>query len=58
VENGFGWFKQIGSLRQVKLRDLEKVGWLFVFSCAADNLLWLLRLIAQQQQAGLGAQPT
>ena len=25
------------SLRQVKLRGLEKVDWLFVFSCAAHN---------------------
>ncbi len=35
VEKGFGWLKQTGPLRQVKLRGLEKVDWLFVFSCAA-----------------------
>jgi len=37
VEKGFGWLKQTGPLRQVKLRGLEKVDWLFVFSCAAHN---------------------
>jgi hypothetical protein len=31
--------KQTGPLRQVKLRGLEKVDWLFVFSCAAHNLI-------------------
>jgi hypothetical protein len=44
---GPGWLKQTGPLRQVKLRGLEKVGWLFVFSCAAHNLLRLPRLMAQ-----------
>lgn len=42
-----GWLKQTGPLRQVKLRGLEKVDWLFVFSCAAHNLLRLPRLMAQ-----------
>jgi transposase len=49
IEKGFGWLKQTGPLRQVKLRGLEKVDWLFVFSCAAYNLIRLPRLIAQQQ---------
>jgi transposase len=48
VEKGFAWLKQTGPLRQVKLRGLEKVDWLFVFSCAAHNLLRLPRLIAQR----------
>ena len=39
IEKGFGWLKQTGSLRQVKLRGLEKVDWLFVFSCAAVRTL-------------------
>jgi hypothetical protein len=37
IEKGFGWLKQTGPLRQVKLRGLEKVDWLFVFSCAATT---------------------
>ena len=48
VEKGFGWLKQTGPIRQVKLRGLPKVDWLFVFSCAAHNLLRLPRLIMQQ----------
>ncbi len=47
IEKGFGWLKQTGPLRQVKLRGLEKVDWLFVFSCAAHNLIRLPRLLAQ-----------
>lgn len=50
IEKGFGWLKQTGPLRQVKLRGLEKVDWLFVFSCAAHNLIRLPRLLAQRQQ--------
>jgi IS5 family transposase len=46
VEKGFGWLKQTGPLRQVKLRGLEKVDWLFVFSCAAHNLIRLPKLMA------------
>jgi hypothetical protein len=47
LHEGFGWLKQTGPLRQVKLRGLEKVDWLFVFSCAAHNLIRLPKLIAQ-----------
>ena len=56
IEKSFGWLKQTGPLRQVKLRGLDKVDWLFVFSCAAHNLLRLPRLIAQQQTATLREQ--
>jgi transposase len=44
VEKPFGWMKQIGPLKKVKLRGLAKVDWLFVFSCAAFNLLRIPRL--------------
>jgi transposase len=56
VEKGFGWLKQTGPLRQVKLRGLAKVDWLFVFSCAAHNLLRLPALIAQRTAPGRGPQ--
>jgi transposase len=46
VEKPFGWLKQIGPLKKVKLRGLEKVEWLFVFSCAAFNLLRIPKLKA------------
>jgi transposase len=55
AEKGFGWLKQTGPLRQVKLRGLEKVDWLFVFNCAAHNLIRLPRLMAQSRQT-LGEQ--
>jgi transposase len=53
VEKCFGWLKQTGPIRQVKLRGLHKVDWLFVFSCAAHNLCRLPRLMAQSQEATL-----
>ena len=50
IEKTFGWLKQTGPLAQVKLRGLAKVDWLFVFSCAAHNLLRLPKLIGSQDQ--------
>jgi transposase len=47
VEKAFGWLKQTGPLRKVKLRGLPKVDWLFLFSCAAFNLLRIPKLRAQ-----------
>jgi IS5 family transposase len=47
VEKPFGWLKQIGSLKKVKLRGLAKVDWLFVFSCAAFNLFRIPKLREQ-----------
>jgi transposase len=47
VEKPFGWLKQIGPLKKVKLRGLAKVDWLFVFSCAAFNLFRLPKLRGQ-----------
>ena len=50
IEKTFGWLKATGPLRHVKLRGLAKVDWIFVFSCAAHNLLRLPRLLATQGQ--------
>jgi hypothetical protein len=47
VEKPFGWMKQIGGLRKVKQRGLAKVEWLFVFTCAAYNLLRIPKLRAR-----------
>ena len=52
IEKTFGWLKQTGPLAQVKLRGLDNVDWIFVFSCAAHNLLRLPRLIASQTRLG------
>src|SRR5580700_7448363 len=35
VEQSFGWMKMIGMLKKVKLRGIDKVGWLFTFTGAA-----------------------
>ena len=56
VEKSFGWLKETGPVRQVKVRGLHKVDWVFVFSCAAHNLLRLPRLIAQQRTEELRSQ--
>lgn len=44
VEKPFGWLKLVGGLRKIKLRGLDKVGWLFVFGCAAYNLIRIPKL--------------
>jgi IS5 family transposase len=44
VEKPFGWMKQTGGIKKVKLRGLDKVEWLFVFTCAAFNLLQIPKL--------------
>ena len=46
IEKVFGWLKPIGGLRKVKLRGLEKVGWLFQYAAAAYNLWRIPRLRA------------
>jgi transposase len=46
VEQSFGWMKMVGMLKKVKLRGIEKVGWLFTFTGAAYNLCRLRNLMA------------
>ncbi|NYF79842.1 hypothetical protein HDF17_002162 [Granulicella arctica] len=50
MEKPFGWLKQTGPLAQLKLRGLAKVDLVFVFSCAAHNLMRLPKLFANEQQ--------
>ena len=38
IEQGFGWAKLIGPIRQVMVRGLKKVDQLFVLTAAAYNL--------------------
>jgi hypothetical protein len=47
VEQSFGWIKMVGMLRKVKLRGIDKVGWLFTFTGAAYNLCRLRNLMAK-----------
>ncbi len=44
VEKVFGWMKQ-DRLRQIKLRGLKRVDWLFQLAAAAHNLLRMSKLI-------------
>ena len=52
VEQSFGWMKMVGMLRKVKLRGIDKVGWLFTFTGAAYNLCRLRNLIAEEITSG------
>ena len=47
VEQSFGWMKMIGMLKKVKLRGIDKAGWLFIFNRAAYNLCRLRNLMAR-----------
>jgi hypothetical protein len=38
IEQGFGWAKFVGPIRQVMVRGIEKVDQLFVLTMAAYNL--------------------
>lgn len=50
VEKVFGWMKQ-DRLRQIKLRGLGRVDWLFQLAAAAHNLLRMSKLIPIHAQA-------
>ena len=47
VDQSCGWMKMVGMLRKVKLRGIDKVGWLFTFTGAAYNLCRLRNLMAK-----------
>jgi transposase len=47
VEQVLGWMKVVGGLKKVKLRGIDKVGWLFTFTAAAYNLCRLRNLMAR-----------
>ena len=47
VEQSFGWMKMVGTLKKVKLRGIDKVGWLFTFTGAAYNLCRVRNLMTQ-----------
>jgi transposase len=47
VEERFGWMKDIGGLRKLRHRGLEKVAWIFKFTAAACNIVMMRRLMAE-----------
>jgi IS5 family transposase len=46
VEEVFGWMKTIGLMRKTRHRGVDRVGWAFVFTAAADNLVRMRTLLA------------
>lgn len=51
IEQGFGWAKTIGQVRQVMVRGLERVNQLFVLNMAAYNLVRMRSLGQLRPQA-------
>jgi transposase len=47
IEECFGWLKTVALLRKVRHRGIFKVGWVFTFAAAADNLVRLRNLAIQ-----------
>jgi len=39
IEQGFGWAKSVGGMRQVMVRGLKRVDQMFVLTMAAYNLV-------------------
>src|SRR5271157_6418450 len=50
IERVFGWSKLDRSLRQVKLRGLDRVDWFYRLTMVAHNLVRIRRLIAIESQ--------
>jgi transposase len=46
VEEVFGWMKTIGLMRRPHYRGVERVGWMFILTAAAYNLVRLRNLAA------------
>jgi hypothetical protein len=46
IEEGFGWIKTTGGLRQTRHRGTARVGWMFTLTAAACNLVRLSKLLA------------
>jgi hypothetical protein len=44
IEEVFGWMKTVGLLRKARHRGRRRVGWVFVFTAAAYNLVRLRNL--------------
>ncbi len=46
IEQVFGWMKTVGALRKTRHRGAQRVGWMFIFSLAAFDLLRIRNLEA------------
>ena len=45
VEERFGWMKNVGLLRKLRHRGLNKVGWIFKFTASVCNVVMMNKLI-------------
>jgi IS5 family transposase len=45
VEEVFGWMKTIGLIRKTRHRGTARVGWMFIFTAAAYNLIRIRNLV-------------
>ncbi|MBI5854922.1 MAG: hypothetical protein HZB35_06780 [Nitrospirae bacterium] len=55
VEEIFGWWKTVGLLRKVKLRGVQRVGWLFTLAAAVDHLVRMRNFVARRGRWRQGA---
>ena len=51
IEEGFGWSKEFGLLRRIRVRGRERVDMVFAFTAAACNLIRLPKLLAEPRMA-------
>ena len=51
IEEGFGWGKEFGLLRRIRMRGRERIDMAFAFSAAACNLIRLPGLLAEPRVA-------
>jgi hypothetical protein len=45
IEEVFGWMKTVGGLRKTRHRGTDRVGWVFIFTAAAYNVLRIPKLL-------------
>jgi hypothetical protein len=45
IEEIFGWLKTIGLCRQLRVRGIDRVGWIVTFATAVYNLVRMRRLL-------------
>ena len=55
IEEIFGWEKTVGGLNQLMVRGLAKVQAVFVFTCAAYNIIRLRKLLTETGEVCLAA---
>jgi transposase len=45
IEEGFGWIKTVGGQRKTRFKGKDRVGWAFIFTATAYNLVRLPKLL-------------